>query len=190
MVLPTALLSWAAAKAAAHFYAFVSLLPVNGSMYSLSDIWSDAISSCNWFFIILQLLSHFFLLCLHSTLCTKNVCFHICISNSRVCQISLMNFFPLNIPQTALHLGLAVYLPSCVCDLGMLEPLLFLLPSIHIAFVISALYLLLFDRISLASCTWGRKLYDICISILNVIDCLCHSWLVLLCFLMRLANLH
>ena len=43
---PTALLLQAAAKAAC-FYAFVFLLPVNGSMYSLSDIWSATISSCN-----------------------------------------------------------------------------------------------------------------------------------------------
>ena len=48
--LPTALLSQAAAKAAC-FYAFVFLLPVNGSIYSLREIWSAAISSVNWFLI-------------------------------------------------------------------------------------------------------------------------------------------
>jgi hypothetical protein len=44
--LPTALLLQAAAKAAC-FYALLFLLPVNGSTYSLNDIWSAAMSSCH-----------------------------------------------------------------------------------------------------------------------------------------------
>jgi restriction system protein len=78
-----------------------------------------------------------------------------------------MNSFPLNIPQTALHLDLVVYSPACVCGRDTPVPLFFPLPSVRIAFVISALCLLLFDRRFLAVCTLEQILYDICVSILN-----------------------
>lgn len=61
------------------FFVNLFLQPVNGSIYSLSDIWSLAKSSSNCFFCILLSLTYFDRLYLHSNFYTKSVCFCICI---------------------------------------------------------------------------------------------------------------
>ena len=92
-------------------YAFLFSLPVNGSMYSLRLIWSAIWSSSNWRFMYYFVLSY-----LHNSLLPRNVYFHICTLNLRVCRKSLANFFLWGIPLSVIRCTLMVYLLAYAHD--------------------------------------------------------------------------
>ena len=93
---PAAPLLLISAKAAGCYFFFTGS-PVNRSMLSNKLIWSFTLFLPFESLFIPQSSLHFFLLYLHNSPYTKSACFHTCILNEHVCQISLVNFFPLDI---------------------------------------------------------------------------------------------
>lgn len=105
----------------------------------------------------------------HNNLYTKNSLNHIYILNLHAYQISLVSFFPWEIPWIVLYLNMAEYLPAYVYGQDMLLLLLLLLPFVHTIFGAFLLYHVLIDHISLFSCVLVQTLYGIDICILNVL---------------------
>lgn len=120
---------------------------------------------------------------LRITLCTRSDDSRICISNWRVGRISSDCFSLWDTPWIALHSNWVECSPAYGYDPGTLVLLWFPHLFAHITSAKFALYPLLFSHI-LPACVISAQIQcGTGISILNVLNCLCHSWqfLLLLC---------
>ena len=79
-------------------FACFLLLPVNGSMYSLREIWSLSKSSSNWFWIYSWIIFAFSLPYPQSIYGTRNSCSRIYISDLRANRRSSVHFCSLSVP--------------------------------------------------------------------------------------------
>ena len=100
------------------FYALFTGSSVNGSMYSFNDIWSYSKSSCNWFRTYSSIFFAFL-----PTVSTKYPLHQKCrfpylYFKFAAFQISLTNFFLLNIPLFLTRYTLVVYSQTYVHDLA------------------------------------------------------------------------